>query len=279
VDVFFFRLSLKPVAEPDAFEVRTRSGAPFSREEWLRTFFSETRTFTHWASEFAFIPAAQDQTFGLPSHLIVGWIARPLLVQERTPPSVGFMPTRHQSWRGALIVIDPTDHADGQKIAMEKRADIGEPHAILRSLARQMRIGDAPQPFIVEIFAIIQPSSFWRFAEEHDFKIKILTFDVAVPNMFGGADEFSQELRELHQRNNVSRVRTTLVSDGAIDPRSNRLDEVVDYTEQGAGQIKAQAVDGARYNSQHFASHARLDAHAEMPDFWARLSAWLQGRF
>jgi hypothetical protein len=201
------------------------------------------------------------------------------MVQERTPPDSGFEPTERPSWRGSFIVVDPTPHADGQKIAMEKRSDIGDPAPILRSLARVMAVSDGTQPFSVQIHPIVQENSFWMFAEAHDFKISMIQFDVAVPNMFGGATEFENELRTLHTRNNVSRVRTTLVSDGRLNTNEPHLAEVVNYTEKGMGDLRAKSESGASYNSRTYARRDSLDARTEQPDFWTRLSTWLAGRF
>jgi hypothetical protein len=141
---------------------------------------------------------------------------------------MGFEPTEHSSWRGSLIVIDPSSHEDGQKIAMEYRTDVGKPTSVLESLAAEMRISEHPRPFDVQIHPIVEASSFWKFAEAHDFQIDLVTFDSATPNMFDGSDEYSKALRKVRNENRVSRVRSTLVSDTTFDVQRGNIREIVE---------------------------------------------------
>ena len=125
----------------------------------------------------------------------------------------------------------------------------------------------------------VQPASFWKFAEDNDYKIELLAFDVAPPNMFGGSDEFRNELRELRDRNRVSRLKATLVSDSILDVRQQNIKEIVDYTELGAGTVKARSVDKKRYNSDAHTTFERVDTETEHEDFWSKFSSWLSERF
>lgn len=275
--LFYFRLSLKPSDSPDGFGGLDSSGRPFSRETWLRHFFSTTRYFQHRNQTFAFVKP--DIPVALPSKYIVGYIARPRLVSGRTAPDAGFQPAELESWRGALIVIDPTDHQDGQKIAIEFRPDIGKPQPVLWSLAKAMRIDPDPPPFDAQVHPIVEAQSFWHFAEENNFEINLLSFDVAPPNMFNGRDEFSQELRQLRERNRVNRMKATLTSDTTIDVEQSNIREIVDYTELGAGSVKARAVSGKKYNSRDHVTKDRIDTEQEKDDFWSKVARWLGERF
>ncbi len=276
--VFYYRLSLKAVSRPDGFGSIGLDGRPFLRETWLRYFFSEQREFQHRNQPFVFLPAPEASKF-IPPKLIVGWVARSRTVAERTPPNAGFEPTEHKSWRGALIVIDPTEHSDGQKIGFEKNADIGKPLPILKSLVGSMKVGMDPPPFDVQVHPIVEESSFWKFAKKHDFQIDLITFDVAPPNMFGGKDELSNELRQLRDRNRVNRMKATLTSDTTIDVQQENLREVIKYTEMGAGDIRAKTKSNIRYNSKNHVTHEQIDADSEKTDFWASLTKWLGERF
>ncbi|MGH1417549.1 MAG: hypothetical protein ACRBCJ_01690 [Hyphomicrobiaceae bacterium] len=276
--VYYFRFSLKPVAVPDSFGALSEKGQLYSREEWLRYYFSEQREFEHQKQDFAFIP---EHNIGMnkPEHLIIGYIARPRVVAERAPPSDGFHPVEHQSWRGALIVIDPTSHKDGQKIALEHRSDIGKPISVLKSLARSMSVGDEPPPFDVQIDPIVEASSFWNFAEQNDFNINWLSFDAAPPNMFGGAGDYKDEMRMLREKNRVNRVKTTMTSDTTIDVLAGNIKEVVDYTEMGAGSIRARTADNKTYNSKNYIKQDSIDAEYDSEDFWSKIGEWLGERF
>lgn len=91
--------------------------------------------------------------------------------------------------------------------------------------------------------------SFWTFVGEHNNRIRSLTFDVAAPNMFNDRNDFQNEMRLLRDRENVSKVKTTLESDTILNTDSERLKDIVDYTERGAGEVSATADDGAVYRS------------------------------
>ncbi len=97
--------------------------------------------------------------------------------------------------------------------------------------------------------------------------------------MFGDKDDFSDELRRLRKKNNVSRVRSTLSSDGVLDVKQGNIREIVDYTEKGVGTIKATTTGKHRYNSREHAKHDKLDTEQRSPDFWVRLGIWLRERY
>ena len=190
MDLYLFRLSLKERRQPDLFE--ETDGARIPREHWIREYFSERRQFLHQGTQMEFVPEQPGTPFR--ADLIAGWIARARTLQEWTPPDQGLTPTIHESWRVALILVDPTEHEDGQKVALEHHPDIGSARAIIKSLVNDM---NRRPPYSVDAFPIVQEASFWRFAERHAFQIRQLTFDVAVPNMFDSLDDFSDELRKL----------------------------------------------------------------------------------
>lgn len=127
MDFLLFRVSLKRKQNLFAEIV-----AASPREQWLRRVFSRERLFTHFNSDFVFKPEP-----GLDStDLIAGWIARERRMMERTSPAEGLVPAEHQFWQAAFLIIDPAEHPDGQKIAMEASQQVGKPEAVLSSLLK-----------------------------------------------------------------------------------------------------------------------------------------------
>lgn len=248
MDLLLFRLSLK-VKEPlDMFAARGEDGKILPREEWLRRFFRAERQFTHFGSSFYFVPEPGISQ-SAHSRYLFGWIAREKRLLERTPPSEGLEPTEHMSWQAAFVAMDPSDHSDGQKIAVESNTAVGSPASILRSLVKAMNfISDAP--YSCDVFPIVEEASFWKFAEAHNEQIRSITFDVAAPNMFGDANDFQNELRSLRDNENVSKIKTTLESDTVLNHRTARIADIVNYTERGAGTLSATSLDGKTYNSE-----------------------------
>ncbi|MCZ7910642.1 hypothetical protein O9X94_15055 [Agrobacterium leguminum] len=267
--LFHFRLSLKE-QRISLFRRMKADSTDFTREEWLRERFSNHFEFTHRQTTFFFVP--ETNVTGIPEELIVGWIARKREINERTPPWEGLGVTEHHSWQAALIVIDPSHHEDGQKIAMESRSEVGAAEAILASLANSLG-ADIDEPFSVAVYPIIEERSFARFAEEHKNTIRQITYEAAVPNMFGGADDFSNEMRLLRETANVSKVKTRLESDEVIDIDNSKLKEIAKYVEKGGGKISARTTDGARYNSAEHAAYTDVPNTDEptQASFWENI--------
>lgn len=236
-----YRLSLKIGDNRDLFTTKD-----ITREEWLRRFFKEEHTFQHRGTEFVYRP---ERSMAPPPGYIFGWLARERTLVERTPPSEGLELTEHAHWQASFVALDPSDHEDGQKVAAEENALVGNPLAILQTLTKQMN-SIPSAAYSAQIFPIVEEASFWRFASEHHNEIRSITFDVAAPNMFKSASDFQDELRTLRDTANVSNVKATLESDSVLDHTAQPIQEIVDYTEKGAGSLSATAVDGEVYHSE-----------------------------
>lgn len=228
----------------------------------MRLFFSGEQEFAHYGSRFVFKPEEGITSFQYRPALF-GWIAREKRVFERTPPSEGLEPTEHLSWQAIFVAIDPTEHADGQAISIESNEEIGRPKAIIRSLIKAMN-DRFESPYFAQVFPLVSEGSFWEFAHNHGDRIKSITFDVAAPNVFNDAEDFQNEMRSLRDGENVANVRTTLESDGTLNHRTPRMDGLVTYVERGAGELLAEAVDGAKYSSSSF--ERRVSVPIEKPN-------------
>lgn len=247
MDLFLFRLSLKTKEMADLFEARDAEGRPYSRENWLRHFFGREREFIHFKNQFVLKPVEGLSVPRLP-HLRFAWVARELQKSERTPPSEGLEPTKHPSWQASFLAVDPTDHPDGQLVALEYNDEIGIPKAIINSLVKALN-DDLDAPYFAQAFPLVRKGAFWEFAERHRDEIKSVTFTVAAPNMFKDADDFQEEYRSLRDGENVSSVKATLESDTALKHRTQRMVGLINYVERGAGELSAEATDGTRYHS------------------------------
>ena len=220
MDLRLLRLSLKAKEEPDLFGARTVEGQPVTREAWLRHVFGSEIDFRHYGTKFVYRPESEPPSTA--QNLIFGWIGREKRRPERTPPAEGFEPTEHIGWEAVFALLDPTEHEDGQKIAIEEDHDIGEPKAILYSLVRKLN-EDIHAPYSIQSFPIILAGSFWAFAAAHGNEIVSLKFDVAVPNMFNSTSDFQEELRSLRDKENVAKVETKLESDQLLIYNTNRI--------------------------------------------------------
>lgn len=268
-----FRLSLKRKGQKDAFERVTTQGKEFTREEWLRDIFSAQFSFSHKGNKIFFVPEKPDQT-GLPDRIITGWLARDKVQNERTPPWEGLAPTEHDAWQASLFMIDPSHHEDGQKLAFEARTDVGGTAPILTSLAGYLNELGPQEPYSISVFPIIRERSFEKFVSEYPNKIKRISYDVAVPNMWTDPNDFTDELKKLRDKGNIGNVKATLESDGAINTDESQLDEIASHVEKGGGKITAKTIDGETYKSDDHAVSEDIetkDTEPESKSFWQRI--------
>jgi hypothetical protein len=279
--LYLYRLSLKTSQQLNVFEPRKINGERYNREEWLRFIFSKTFTFQHQGNSFFFVPELPIAT-SIDEEVIVGWVARDRSIVERTAPWDGLALTERQSWQASLLMIDPRHHLDGQKVAFEANNYIGKPDSVIASLFKSDWGLEADGPFSINAYPIIQERSFSVFAETHHGKINQITYDVAVPNMFGSPDDFSKELGVLRDEANVSRVTTRLHSDGVINTDTSQLDEIASHVERGGGKITARTRDGQKYNSAQNAVSEDVDVDGVEPKsktYWERIKGALDRIF
>lgn len=268
-----FRLSLLLRQQRDAF-----SGPDPTREEYLRKIFSERRVFSFYGTEFHYVPETlQDR-----HDIIMARIGRPIAVAENKPPEEGFADTVHDGWRAAVVVIDPSHHDDGQKVAVGQDNMVGSPRGLIQALVAAINETNQFTAYDVEVEPIINALSFWQFAARHKGQISSVTFEFVPPNMFGGTEKITEELREFRKKENAEKVVVTLTSSEGLDTDTERTKESVDYIVKGTGNIRAKTKSGLRFNSTKKVASTTLDAN-EMPgeqrlSLLARLASRILGR-
>lgn len=190
--------------------------------------------------------------------LVIGRIGRERHVRENEPPEEGMHERVREEWQASLVVIDPRLHADGQQIAMQVREEeIGKPVAVFQSLVTQLN-ADPEAPYTIEVFGIVDPETFWDFVRQNTGEVVSITFETAAPNMFGGKDDFERELRELRDKERSQKTKIQLNNDQGLNPNTERMHQVVDYTVNGGGAIKARTRRKKTYNSRNKTKRIRL---------------------
>lgn len=244
VFVEFIRLSL--YARADLFVVTQPNGEQYTREQWLRHMFSKQHDFMHRGATFAYVP---DESLSDAS-LVIGRIGRERLVRDNEPPEQGLHERVHAAWQASVAAIDPRHHEDGQKVVMQERSEIGKPVAVFQSLVAKLN-ADPAAPFTVEAFGIVDPQTFWDFVRSNKGEVVSVTFEAIAPNMFSGKDDFERELRELRDKEKAQRTKVELHNDRGLNPDTERMHQIVDYTVKGGGTIKARTKSKRRYNSKN----------------------------
>lgn len=249
-----FRLSLLLRQQRDAFE-----GPDPTREEYLRRVFGEKRTFSFYGTELHYVPEDPQ----IRSDVVMGRIGRALNTEENTSPEEGFKETIHAGWRAVTVVVDPRHHDDGQKVAVEVNSKVGKARGLISGLVDAINEAYPRTAFAVEVAPIINAESFWQFAAKNKGAITRLTFEFVAPNMFGGTDDLSEELRAFRQKENAEKVTIGLQSNEGLETDTDRTHEAVDYAVQGCGTIKARTKSGRRFDSSRTNASSKLEEAAE----------------
>lgn len=246
-----FHLSLLEVRQGDFF----RDDSSQSREQWLRKAFEGRFSFRHRSAECHWVPAVTD------SGLITGNVVRSHPRRHHTPPDEGALEVVSEEWQGALVVIDPAHHDDGQKVSFERDATLGRPRAVLQSLVSF--VNEIPgAPYIIEPKPIFSEALFWAWAAAHEYKLHRISFEFIAPNMFGSKSAFDDDMAELGDAG-VSKVKVTMDEgdrQAGIDAKNQQIKTGVDYAAQGGGSITAKAKNGDSFSSTNNAKTATLPA-------------------
>jgi hypothetical protein len=210
------------------------------------------------SAQFYYVPASSPS----PEY-VVGRIGKKLSISEHTPPDIGLQEIIRESWQASLIILDPKHHEDGQKIAIEEDARVGNPTTILTHIANFLNQEGHSRSYFFEFEPIFQGSSFWEFASKHRGRVSRLTFSFVTPNMFGVKNEIDEALRSMRRDENVTRVEFTLRSPAGVNTDTARVRHSVEYAERGGGHVTARAKTGERYDSKAAAVTTALPAPTE----------------
>lgn len=263
-----FHLSLLVPRQADMFGP---TGMP-SREEWLRQAFSRTFKFRHRKGECYWVPARAD------SPIIAGNVVRSHQRRQHKPPEEGGYETISNEWQGAMVLIDPRHHDDGQKISFERDETLGKPRAVLQSMIAFVNaLPDAP--YIIEPEPIFNKSNFWAWAAAHENRLHSITFEFVVPNMFGSRNAFEEDMADLRDIG-VAKARVSW-SEGkrkdGIDAQSEQVRNGVDYAAEGGGTVTAKAKNGDSYTSTEDTKTTKLPTtSADRTEGVGALTKWFQ---
>lgn len=232
-----FHFSLIERDQPDLLE------AKMSRESWLRAKFGSRFAFRHHGKEFHWVP----QTYS--SEFLIGVVERERRQPQRTPPEEGAKEFEGTFWTGAMVVIDPMNRVDGQRVAFEHLVSVGEPTAILASLVQHLNDNPAHQ-YALHFKSLFHGDSFWRFAEKHGGQLESVTFRFTVPNMiFSAGGGVKKGLERIGKDTNAQEVVVKLESPDGVKADSLSVKEAVQYGEEGNAKVTAKSLSGEYWTS------------------------------
>jgi hypothetical protein len=167
---------------------------------------------------------------------IVGVLAKEDSVRVAGPPEENFALHDVSNWDTANVLIDSSAADDGQKVAMQNVAALGQPPAIFRTLVNHINSANPESDWVISVNAITTREQFWAAAERYRGHISEIDLQFEVPNIWGGESETEKALRELKEQNNAQQVEVKIKNQqGKIQPDSERVRESVDYIAKGGG--------------------------------------------
>jgi hypothetical protein len=233
-----------------------------TREQWLRRTFSTEITFIHRQNQFHFVPDPEAQ--GEMPGLIVGRIGRKRTSQENEPPESGFRETERTAWHAMLVIIDPSHHEDGQKVAIERDPTVSTRClAVFKSLLKILNQSPNGNPYLAEVRAIAEASTFWDFVAEHPV-ITALQFEMLAPNMFGIHDDWDADMKELKATENADKARFLTESKDGLIVDTPRIRKGVEKTARGTATVRARAKDGSHYSSDESVKTVAVEREDEI---------------
>jgi hypothetical protein len=242
VDRFeLFRLSLVPRDQRRLFDEE------ITKEGYLRRAFTRDWVFQHRGTEFHY---KANKKFSTPEALL-GRLGRQVTSEENRPPEEDFIEIVHDGWKACVLVVDPTDHADGQKASLQIDRQVGKPNSLMASLIKAINEEYTDAPYSLEAQPIFDSSTFWQFAEENKGLITSLTFEFVVPNgLWSARDNAREGLVRFRDKMSAQKVITTFKSEDGLNTDAEPVHDAVSYAEKGSGAIKARAIGKKTFNSQ-----------------------------
>lgn len=235
------RLFLSPRPQKDVFERKNADGSDMSREQWLRDVFTEQIDFVHQRAVRYYVPDATAHK----EHRIVARIGRQSISRENDPDNYLHEMEREQ-WKACLIIIDPTAHDDGQKVAIEvQRGSFTSFEALINLINSRT----PPEPYAIELNSITEETSFWEYIEFNKGAVTSITLEIATPNMFGGGSSFEEDAKRLRDKEKARKIKETIENPDGLEPETDRMHDAVSYVSRGGGRVRAKSKDAHDYDS------------------------------
>ena len=208
IEIPFLRFSLLPQDRPPILEAVNAVPPATTREEYLRKLFTQRVNFQHWRRTLVYVPLGVEEQEG--ELLLFGRIGRPIAAIENAPPEADFEETTRTSWRAANVIIDTSDHSDGQKMAFQHHLNVGRPLPIASGLVNHINETNRDSGWLIEINLITERRSFWEAAERYRGELTSAEFTFVTPNILGISSNLTDELKEIRGQHNATSVTATI---------------------------------------------------------------------
>lgn len=218
-----------------------------SRSDYLRSVFSDRINFFHRKRLFVYMHLGYTED----GNFAVGRIGRQWTDLINAPPEKNFEEEKIDSWRAANVLIDVTDHRDGQKVAMQHHNDVGKPFGLIESLINHVNEQNRDSEWVLEVATISDERSFWDVVEEHEHSITAAQFSFITPNILGLRSELNKGLQDARDKNGAREVEVVLKNDegGLALKEQENIKDAIEYTAKGGGRARLKVQKKVVYDS------------------------------
>lgn len=233
-----FHYSLLQVRQLDI-----ESRVDLDREAWVRFVLGESFEFAYFGGgRLVWVPK------GDLGECVYGLIQRQVEHVRHLPPGEGGDEVVGEEWQGAYVIVDPTNHETGQRVAVENDM-VGKPETLMRYLFEAIN-NRADAPFFAEVAPIFDAGTFWNFISENGEELRFIRFRFIAPNMWGTESELEKELKETREDTGAEKIDVRFSGSEGVLATSRRVTQGVTYAERGSGSVFARARNGERYTSE-----------------------------
>jgi hypothetical protein len=230
-----------------------------SKPEFLKKVFSEEFEITYRNRRTVFKCMREHR------NVLFCVLARPKHERKTKGPESDFEPYNLENWDIANVIVDTSDHPDGQKLAFELGTTFRSTYAALRKIFGHINAQNSFEGWDISVNPIVEFSEFWSKMEENQGLITEIRFELIPPNIFGGDSEIEEALKELEKEDKAEEVHISIRNhDGELDPKSERIKSAVSYTLRGGGTLEARANRQTIFSSEASVKTVSIDG---MPRF------------
>lgn len=246
--VFLYRLSLTENQQPELFERDEVDRKSFLRRWLCRSFSFDYRKDIKLRYEFI------QEDRGAIYAALCRWIPE----NAENDPLDPFAISEGGRWKKAAFLINLND--DEQVAAVENAVGVGLPNAILAGLVEAINAQTLGEPFKIDAFSLPKEGSFNAAVGAFPGPITAIQFDLVVPNPIDAEGETKEALRKLREKTGAERIGQRLNSEKGLKTDSSYIQEIVEYAENGGGDISAKSGGEEVYDSR------KTVRSAELPD-------------
>jgi hypothetical protein len=239
-----FRLSVVPQIRPPIIEYIDQTRPKKTRSEFLENAFENSYKFQHRRSTLVYKFDIRDH------HHVLAMIGRQIEKTGYGPPESSFQPIKIDWWARSHVVFDLSAETTGQKVAVLRQGEVGEPFTVLKSLIDHINKKNKDEDWKIEFEPMASKSNFWKIYLEKQKSITQVKFDLVVPNILGAHGELTEFAKQVWDQEHAQKFTLGLSADpGQLQLKTERLEAAVTYSHSGGGRATLKAKGKIVYDS------------------------------